>query len=305
VELSCGRMLSYVLVTPARDEAANLKRLAPCVVEQTIPPAAWIVVDDGSTDGTDRLVAELAREHAWIQGMASPAASEAASALRQGRRIGRDVIAFNAGVASLTAHPDVVVKLDADVSFDPDYFERLLGAFEADPTLGISGGDCYELEDGEWRYQTVTESHVRGATRAYRWACWEGVAPLEPRLGWDGIDEVKARQRGWSVATVSGLRFLHHRPHGAREGLAFTKWARMGEACHYMGYRTSYLVLRTAHRGRRDRGAIGLLWGYFQASVRRAPKYHDESVRRQLREDQALSKVLTRAWRGRGAARAS
>lgn len=297
-------MLSYALVTPARDEAVNLRRLAESVIEQTIRPLAWVVVDDGSSDDTPEYVRGLATTNPWIQLMSSPAA-ESGSTLREGRRIGRDVIAYNAGVASLGQTPDVVVKLDADVSFDADYFERLLGAFEADATLGISGGDCYELEDGEWRYQSVAESHVRGATRAYRWECWDAVAPLEVRLGWDGIDEVKARQRGWRVASVTGLRFYHHRPHGAREGLAFNKWARMGEACHYMGYRFSYLVLRTLHRTRRDRGAIGLLWGYLKAALRGMPKYPDESVRRQVRDDQALSRVLASAWRGRGTTRTS
>jgi poly-beta-1,6-N-acetyl-D-glucosamine synthase len=293
-------MLTYALVTPARDESANLERLAPCVVEQTVRPLEWVVVDDGSSDDTVSFLSEIARTHPWVRVMTSPGVATG-TALQQGRRIGRDVIAFNAGVASLDRRPDVVVKLDADVSFDPFYFERLLHAFEEDPALGISGGRCFELEDGEWRYQTVAETHVRGATRAYRWSCWEAVSPLEPRLGWDGIDEVMARQHGWRVDTVDTLRFFHHRPHGAREGLAFTKWARMGEACHYMGYRLSYLLLRTLHRGRHDRGAVGLVWGYLQAAARRAPRYHDESVRKQLREDQALSKVIARSWRGRTA----
>lgn len=292
-------MLTYALITPARDEAENLRRLGPCVLAQTVLPAAWVVVDDGSTDDSHAYLRELAQEHPWIQVLKSPAASDANGTVRQGRRTGRDVLAFNAGVASLQSSPDVIVKLDADVSFEADYFDRLISEFESDASLGISGGECYELENGEWRYQTVAETHVRGATRAYRRECWEAVAPLEPRLGWDGIDGVKARQHGWRVATVRGLRFHHHRPHGAREGLAFTKWARMGEASHYMGYRFSYLLLRTAYRGRRDLGAIGLVWGYVSAAARREPVYTDESVRKQFRQDQSLSKVLARVRKGR------
>src|SRR5215831_16695685 len=164
-------MLTYALITPARDEAENLRRLGSCVIAQTAPPAAWVVVDDGSTDDSHVYLNELAQEHPWMQVLKSPAASEPNGAVRQGRRTGRDVLAFNAGVASLESFPDIVVKLDADVSFEADYFERLISEFETDPTLGISGGECYELENGEWRYQTVTETHVRGATRAYRWEC--------------------------------------------------------------------------------------------------------------------------------------
>jgi hypothetical protein len=197
-------------------------------------------------------------------------------------------------VATLETSPDFLVKLDADVSFAPDFFETLLGEFERDSTLGISGGECYELEAGEWRFQAVTGSHVRGATRTYRWACWEAIRPLEERLGWDGIDELKAEERGWRVASIPGLAFLHHRPLGKRDGLAFAKWARMGQAAHYMGYRFPYLVFRSLHRGRRDRGAVGMIWGYLAATVRREPRYPDESVRRRLRERQSLRRLPLR-----------
>jgi biofilm PGA synthesis N-glycosyltransferase PgaC len=277
---------TYAAVTPARDEADNLRRLAGSVLAQTVRPVQWLIVDDGSTDDTRAVAHELARRHDWIGLLTSPAALEK-DPLTAGRVLGRDVIAFTAGVAALDPTPDVVVKLDADVSFGLDFFARLLAAFEAEPRLGIASGVCWELQDGEWRPVPVTGSHVRGATRAYRWKCYEEVSPLVQRLGWDGIDEAKAAVLGWTTASVAGLPFLHHRAMGERDG-SRQAWTTRGEAAHFLGYRFSYLLLRTLHRARSDRDALAMLGGYIGAALRRWPSYDDPPVRAHLRRQQAL-----------------
>ena len=292
-------MLTYALITPARDEAENLRRLAESVLAQTVPPSAWVVVDDGSTDGTQAVVERLGREHDWIRLISSPGVVTHAGTLAVGRRDGREFVAFNAGVAAIEKEPGVVVKLDADVSFEPDFFERILGEFDLDPRLGITGGECYELEDGEWHHQPVTGSHVRGATRSYRWECWQDVQPLEARLGGDGIDQLKAEERGWSVRSIQGLPFLHHRPLGKRDGLAFARWARVGHAAYYMGYRFPYLVLRSLHRSRRDPGAVAIVWGYLLAWARRESRHPDLAVRKRLRERQRMRNIPRRAREAR------
>jgi glycosyltransferase involved in cell wall biosynthesis len=295
-----GYVLTYALVTPARDEAENLRRLAESVLAQSVAPSTWIVVDDGSTDGTWADIERLGRDHDWIRIVSSPGATTHSGTLAVGRGAGRDIVAFNAGVAALENEPDVLVKLDADVSFEPDFFERILREFEADTRLGITGGECFELEDGEWHLQPVTGSHVRGATRSYRWACWKDVRPLEERLGWDGIDHMKAEEREWRVRSVPGLPFLHHRPLGERDGLALARWARVGHAAYYMGYRFPYLVLRSLHRGRRDPGAVAIIWGYLVACARRESRYPDTAVRDRLRERQRLRNLPQRAREARG-----
>jgi glycosyltransferase involved in cell wall biosynthesis len=284
--------LSYALVTPARNEAANLRRLAESVVGQTARPTAWIIVDDGSTDETVEVVTGLARHHDWISVMQSPTAA-ADDPLTAGRTLGRDVVAFAAGVEALEAPPDVVVKLDADVSFAGDFFARLLEEFSSDPRLGIASGVCYELEDGEWRPRHVTRSHVRGATRAYRWPCYEDVAPLVERLGWDGIDEIKAAVRGWRTGSISGLPFYHHRSMGERDG-SRRSWATQGETAHFLGYRFSYIVLRTLHHVRSDRTALAMLTGYARSAAGRAPVYDDPAVRAHLRREQGLRRLPMR-----------
>jgi glycosyltransferase involved in cell wall biosynthesis len=286
---------SYAAITPARDEAANLPRLARCLAGQTVRPSAWVIVDDGSTDETLAQARGLAREYPWIRVLVSPGAASEDGGVPSGRIGGRDVIAFNAGVAALEDRPDFVVKLDADVSADPDFFERLLAEFDADPSLGIASGNCYEQgADGRWRPQNVTAGHVRGATRVWRWACFEQVLPLELRLGWDGIDEMKAQALGWRTESLVGVPFYHHRMVAARDGSRWGKWATDGGTAHYLGHRFAYLVLRVLYHGRREPAALAMLWGYLAAEVRREPRCADADVRAQRLREQRLRDVPAR-----------
>lgn len=202
--------------------------------------------------------------------------------------------AFHAGLAELGALPDIVVKLDADVSMPPDHFARLADGFAADPALGISSGVCFELEGGEWREQEMTGANVWGCSRAYRSACLEEILPLEERMGWDGIDVLKARLRGWRSVMQPDLPFRHHRPEGARDGARTAAYAAQGRAAHYMGYRPSYLVLRALHRARRERSALAMIAGYTSAAVGRAPRCPDAEVIAHLRSEQRLRALAAR-----------
>lgn len=287
--------LSYSLVTPARNETEGLRRLAQCLLKQTIKPLQWVVVDDGSTDETHVVASGLAREYDWISVLNSAGAPEFDSGIQQGRRIGRDVHAFKTGLAALTHLPDVVFKLDADVSMAPDYFEGLLGEFVADPTLGIASGTCYEERNGAWSPVHVTGHHVRGASRAYRWHCLQDVLPLEERLGWDGIDELKAAVRGWKTRSFGALPFYHHRVIGERDGARRKAWAGQGDAAYYLGYRFPYLILRALHWAREEPSALAMILGYVTAALKREPRYEDGAVREFLRSQQTLRALPVRA----------
>lgn len=286
-------ILRYAAITPARDEAENLPRLADSLARQTVPPDAWVVVDDGSTDGTPEIIEEFALANPWAVVIPSPGVISRAGPLQAGRREGRDVLAFNAGVAALPRRPDVVLKLDADVSLEPDFFERLLGEFETDPLLGIAGGVCFELERGEWRERFVTGAHVRGATRAYRWACLEDAQPLVERLGWDGLDEAKAALFGWHVRSIPGLPFYHHRPVGRRDG-ARSSWESQGATARFMGYRFWYLALSSLFRARRDPRALAMIVGWLKDARAGVPVYDDAAVVAHVRRERSLRRLHLR-----------
>ncbi len=198
----------------------------------------------------DVVAAELARRHDWIVVVGT---GEGADELAEGRRRGRDLLAFRRGLAALPAPVDIFVKVDADTSFDPDYYTQLLAHFADDDKLGIAGGCCYELVDARWERIKVAGSHPRGASRAYRWALLDVVESLEPELGWDGVDEVMAELRGYRTAGFQEFGFRHHRKVGEREG-RLRAGSALGRQAWYMGYRPTYLLLRARLPGARERG---------------------------------------------------
>ena len=207
--------LSYAIITPARNEAENLRRLTESVEGQSAPPMRWVIVDDGSTDETADVGRDLAARLPWVAAMTSPAAARG-DALTRGRSGGRDVVAFEAGVASLDETPDVIVKLDADVSLAPDYFQRLLERFEGDPELGIAGGICQELDaTGRWRDVHVARGHVRGAARATG-----GRASRSSRRSKSGSDGTPSTwpRRAWPAGACAASRT-------SRSGTT-ARWAR-------------------------------------------------------------------------------
>jgi biofilm PGA synthesis N-glycosyltransferase PgaC len=229
-----ARRLGYALITPACNEEEALPRLAESIFAQSIPPKQWVIVDTGSTDETPMVIEGLAARAGWIT-FASIAEAQVA-------RGGPIVRAFSHGL-SFVEPTDIVVKFDADITAEPTFFEDLLGRFEDDERLGIAGGTIQELERGEWRQQFGTDDFVRGACRAYRWECLQDVLPLEERVGWDGLDLIKARIAGWKSKQFKDLPIFHHRAVGGREKSRARSWYAMGDAMHYMGYRTYYTVV--------------------------------------------------------------
>lgn len=281
----------YAIVTPALNERDNLERLAAALSEQTVTPLVWLVVDTGSDDGSRDFVQELASRERWVR----------SSAVDPGRARGGPIVrAFNSGASELPGDVEVVVKLDADVSFESDYFERLLASFEHEPRLGIASGTCFEEQDGEWRERHVTADHVWGACRAYRVACLRDVSPLEERMGWDGIDVLKANARGWRTGIVPGLPFRHHRGEGSRDGGRAAPWLARGRAAHYMGYRPSFLVLRALHHARADPMALMMIAGWLMSALRREQPCSDPLARTYLRRQQRLRELALRAREARG-----
>jgi poly-beta-1,6-N-acetyl-D-glucosamine synthase len=282
--------MRFAVVTPARNERHNLPRLAESLLAQEQRPARWVVVDDGSDDGTAELAASLASEHPWIQLLLTGAATDGAVA--DGRREGRDLLAFRAGLAAIGEDVDVVVKLDADLSFAPDYFRLLLERFAADPRLGIASGVCTELRGGEWEVCPIGDGWAWCASRAYRREVLDTVLELEPRTGWDALDLVKAQLRGYRTTTFYDLPFRHHRQWGGRERGRLRAYALEGQACWYMRYRPTYLLLRTAYRGRREPAAVGLVLGYLGGAFARVPTCRDREVIPEMRERQRLSRLF-------------
>jgi poly-beta-1,6-N-acetyl-D-glucosamine synthase len=278
---------TYSIVTPVRNEADALPRLADALRRQTQLPSRWVIVEGGSSDRTVEVAEAIAAGLDWVHVLVLSAAGR--------RERGAPIVrALHAGLDCLDPAPDIVVNVDADVTMDRDYFERLLAEFERDPSLGIASGSAWERQGGAWRQRFVTGGTVWGATRAYRWGCLQDVLPLEARHGWDGIDQLKARARGWTTRTVTDLPFRHHRPEGAQDGSTWAHWLANGDTSYFMGYRPWYLLARTLHRMRSDPAALALAVGYVSAAARRSARLDDAPARAVLRADQSFRNILKR-----------
>jgi poly-beta-1,6-N-acetyl-D-glucosamine synthase len=280
-------VLSYSIVTPVRNEAENLRRLCGCLALQTAAPASWLIMDDGSTDDTVAVVNDLARRHPWIK-----LGSADGTSLERGAPIVR---AFHGALKVLGPLPDVVVKLDADMSMGPDYFARILIEFRRNHSLGIAGGIGYERQsNGMWRQRHGTGPAVWGGNRAYRRECLRDILPLEERMGWDTLDLMKANLKGWRTEVFYDLPFKHHRSEGERDKSRLWTTMVQGETAHYMGYRPSYLAVRTFYRMVRDPAAVGLLLGYGRAAIKRLPRCADRELREYVRRQQSVRNLPQR-----------
>jgi poly-beta-1,6-N-acetyl-D-glucosamine synthase len=289
-----GALPTYAVVTPVRDEADHFGRTAESLVAQTHRPLQWIVVDDGSTDGTREIAERYALRHHWIEVISAESEHERA----RGAPIVR---AFQRGFDTLGQRPDVVVKLDGDLFLPPHYFEWVAATFARDPRAGIVGGVALIPEDGRWVPERGNILNVNGVAKAYRVACLDDIGGLRPSMGWDGIDEYGARARGWNVRVLTELTLLHYRPRGSKQKPLKARWEE-GRGNAYMGYLPSWLLVRAAYRSFVEKppiiGGLALLAGYTWARIRRLPQIDDEAAREELRAEQrARLKGLLRGRR--------
>ncbi len=277
---------SYALITPARNEEENLGRLADSLAAQRVLPAQWVIVENGSTDGTLRLAEDLAARHAWITVVVLPTARGLA-------RGGPIVRAVHAGLKALQRDVDVVVKLDADVSMGPEHFETLLAVFAGEPDLGVASGTLFDDATGGAELH-LTGDHVWGAVRAYRKTTLDEILPLEERMGWDTVDELKAAARGWRTRIVHEATFQHHRLEGERDGSRWRAWAAQGDVAWFVHYRPTYLLTRVLYRALREPSAFAMLTAYARAALRREARLADARAVALLRDQQRMRRLPAR-----------
>lgn len=281
--------LRYVVVTPVRDEAEYIIKTIESMAAQTILPQKWIIVDDGSCDRTPDILDAASLKHPWIHVVHR--------SNRGFRKAGGGVVeAFYDGYpAAGDADWDFIVKLDGDLSFAPDYFERCFSHFAADQHLGIGGGTVCSLETGGLRSETLGDPlfHVRGATKIYRRACWEQISPLVKAPGWDTIDEVKANMLGWTTRTFQDVKLVQHKKTGSADG-AWRNWIKNGLANYVTGYHPVFMLLKCCKRLFQPPyivGAAGLLTGYLSGYIYRIDQTPDRALIGYVRRQQ-LRKLL-------------
>jgi poly-beta-1,6-N-acetyl-D-glucosamine synthase len=280
------RSRRYCLITPCRDEAAYARVTLDSVVRQSVPPALWVIVDDGSKDQTPAILAEYAAKYPFIRIIRRED--------RGDRKLGGGVIdAFYSGYDSIDpSHFDYICKLDLDLELPARYFELLMDRMEQNPRLGTCSGKPYfRGKNDRLISEKCGDENSVGMTKFYRTRCFQEIGGFVRELMWDGIDCHRCRMLGWIAESWDDqeLRFIHLRPMGTSHRNWWTGRVRHGVGQHFMGTSPAYMVVSAAYRMTRPPlvvGGLAMLWGYFRSMLQGRPRYEDLKFRRFLRKYQ-------------------
>jgi glycosyltransferase involved in cell wall biosynthesis len=272
--------LQYLLITPAKNEEAFIELTIRSVVDQTVRPVCWLVVSDGSTDSTNEIVSRAAQQHDWIKLFRMPE--------RTTRDFGGKAHCFNTGYARIAHLPhQVIASLDADITFERDYFEFLLDKLANDPSLGIVGTPFSE-NGRTYDYRFSSTDHVSGACQVFRRECFASIGGYVQSKG-GGIDVIAvltARMKGWRTRTFIEKYSVHHRPMGsANHRHKVIANFRFGQKSYRLGYHPVWQMFRSVYQMTKKPYVIGACadcLGYFWAMLSGG----DRSVTPELRNFQ-------------------
>jgi len=278
-----------VIITTVRNEEKYLTETIHGVEAGTVKPLKWIIIDDGSTDRTLEMAEDASKFHPWIEVLH-----------REDRGytkfVGTDVDGFRQGLLySDNLNYDFICKLDGDVKLPPQYIEKILQKFAANPKLGIAGGTWLEPFNGKFRRIRTLSEFPFGGARVWRRTCFQDIAPLFTSSGWDRLDCYSAMMRGWKTEVFKdpSLESLHQRQM-ASLGKSFVKqYGRDGISSYYQGDHPIYFLSGALYRMTEPpfiKGGIGRLVGYVSAWANRAERCNDDQLLRYLKSWQ-LKKI--------------
>jgi poly-beta-1,6-N-acetyl-D-glucosamine synthase len=274
----------YLVISPCRDEAQYLQTTIDSMGLQTLLPACWVIVDDGSTDDTPNILAKAAEKYPFIKVVRRED--------RGKRAVGPGVIeAFNAGLESVTLDDyDFVCKLDCDLGIPTKYFQTLVEYMEEDPLLGnVSGKTYIETDDGRWVSERMGDENAIGPSKFYRVECFKDIGGFVSQVCWDGIDGHLCRMKGWIASSIDTeeLRLKHYRPQGSSQESVWTGRMRWGTGKYFMGSSLTYVTAVSIYRMMERPfiiGGIGIFVGYCSAMLKRMPRYNNEDYFRYFRK---------------------
>ena len=274
----------YVLITPAHNEEAFVEKVIQSVISQTVLPEKWVIVSDRSTDKTDEIVQRYAKDYRFIQ--------LARIQEKRKQNFGAKANAFKVGYDSIgPVQYDFIGNLDADVSFEPTYFQNILTHFLENTRLGIAGGIIQELINGHYVCQNISLNSVAGAIQLFRKACYEKIGGYIP-MEYGGIDaaaEILARAYGWEVRTFPQYKVLHHRRvTTGKRNIVSTRFYQ-GVTNYLLGYSPLFHILRSFFRIMQQPiliGCVASIAGYYSAYFQRRERKLPDNAIRFLRSEQ-------------------
>jgi len=278
---------SYVIISPCRNEESFMRKTLDSVVGQTILPALWVIVDDGSSDLTPEILAEYAAKYSFIQLVSREN--------RGHRSVGPGVIeAFYEGLDTIDLKQfSFICKLDLDLIMPPRYFETLIARMNGNPRLGNCSGKPYYIDKvtGEFVSEGCGDENAIGASKFYRRECFEEIGGFVRQVMWDGIDGHRCRQLGWLAMSWDepNIRFTHLRPMGSSQQNIITGRIRHGFGQYFMGTGLVYMLVSGFYRMTRPPvffGGLAMLWGYLKSWLTRVPRFEDAELSAFIRKYQ-------------------
>ncbi|HDY85269.1 hypothetical protein LCGC14_0480340 [marine sediment metagenome] len=271
--------MSYLLVSPCRNEAEYMKLTLDSVISQTVKPDLWVIVDDGSTDETPGILQDYASRYPFIKIVTREN--------RGHRSVGPGVIeAFYYGYDKVdTSQFDFVCKFDLDLDLPPRYFEILIQRMNDNPRIGTCSGKAYfrDKTSGELISEKCGDEMSVGMTKFYRLTCFEEIGGFVRQVMWDGIDCHKCRQLGWIAVSWDEpeLNFIHLRPMGSSQQGIFSGRMRHGFGQYFMGTGLLYISASSVFRMLHPPyivGGLAMLWGYVKSMFQRKPRFNDVAL---------------------------
>jgi glycosyltransferase involved in cell wall biosynthesis len=276
--------IPYVIITPARNEERYIEKLIDSMVKQTVLPAKWVIVNDGSTDATSSIVQRYLADHPWMELLDLP--------MHRDRSFAAKVYAINAGLERVAdLQYEIVGNVDSDVSFDADYFEFLLSKFEQDHRLGVAGTIFEEDGYSSGRDSFEGQNHVAGGCQIFRRACFQEIGGYIPNKagGVDWIAVTTARMKGWRTRSYRERSFFHYRSLGTAERSELASAFSYGEKDYYLGNHPLWELIRVLYRATKKpyllEGAA-LYAGYLSAFLRRMKRPVSKELMRFHRKEE-------------------
>lgn len=273
----------YVLVTPTKDEEKTIDETIASVTAQTILPVEWMIVSDGSTDRTNEIVEKAQGNYPWIKLIKLPQRKE--------RCFGAVTRATKIAIEQLSVkNYEFIGLLDSDLSFQSDYFEKVLEAFEVETKLGITGGKV--VDPGENRNKNPDNmEEVPGAVQFFRRSCFESLREIYviPEGGWDTLTTAEARMNGFYTKLLPELIIDHLKPRNIGEGAMFKRRLQMGIREYCIGYHPLFQFVKCVRRIREKPFLISAFarWlGYTSAYFARKKKRVPNDLLKFIRKEQ-------------------
>jgi glycosyltransferase involved in cell wall biosynthesis len=270
----------YILVTAAKNEGENLPKTIQSVAEQTIKPAVWVIIDDGSTDNTPQILEEANEKYDWIQsvrleeGTGRDLGFHLSSVVKRAFELAADYCTKN------ELDYECMGNVDGDMILEPAFFEKLIKEFEKDDELGVTGGGIQYIVGDKTIQPEVGPEEPSGGNMLIRRKCFEDCSGIQITWGWDGTLKAKAKIRGWKVKRFESVKALETRFVGSVEGY-WKRYMESGEAGYYFNINPIHAMIKSIMLSRKRPYYIGIAYlvGYFGDLIRRKEKIEDEEIR--------------------------